>query len=87
MNEFVSLSEARSRLSELVEHADDDPVYLLQQNRTVGVLLSSSVFEGLLGRLEELEDLVSISRHRYGEDQPADERIPWEKAKIELDLA
>ena len=87
MNEFVTLTDARTRLSELVEHAVDDPVYLLQQNRTVGVLLSSSVFEGLLGRLEELEDLVCVSRHRHGDGHPTEERIPWEKVKVELDLA
>jgi prevent-host-death family protein len=88
MNEFVSLTEARTRLSELVQHAEDDPVYLVRQNRPVGVLVSSSAFEDLLGRLEELEDLVCASGHRRSTDgRPTEERIPWEKVKVELDLA
>jgi PHD/YefM family antitoxin component YafN of YafNO toxin-antitoxin module len=93
MNEFVAVTEAalgdgRTPLSELLQDADGDPVYLHQQNRPVGVLLSSSLFEGLLGRLEELEDLVCVSRHRHaGDGQPTEERIPWEKAKVELELA
>jgi PHD/YefM family antitoxin component YafN of YafNO toxin-antitoxin module len=93
MNEFVSVTDAslcdtRTELTELLQHADGDPVYLHQQNRPVGVLLSSSVFEDLLGRLEELEDLVCVSRHRHATGgQPTEERIPWEKVKVELDLA
>ncbi len=88
MHEFVSLTEARTRLSELVQHAEDDPVYLVRQNRPVGVLLSSTVFEDLLGRLEELEDLVCAAGHRPPpEGRSTEERIPWEKVKVELDLA
>ena len=88
MNEFVSLTEARTRLSELVQHAEDDPVYLVRQNRPVGVLLSSTVFEDLLGRLEELEDLVSAAGHRpFPHGGSTEERVPWEKVKVELDLA
>ena len=85
MNEFVSLSEAGTRLPELLACAEADPVYLLQKDRPVGVLVSPGIFESLLGRMEELEDLICVSRHSNGR-YSTEERIPWEKVKVELDL-
>lgn len=83
----ISLSEARSRLSHVVDQArvDHDPVYLTHRGRRVAAIIDAADLE----RLTELaEDAVDAQAAR--EARPAieagEETIPWEQVKADLGL-
>lgn len=56
----VLLSEARTRLGELLTEADRDEVVLLEHGRPAAALVSFRVWERALDRIEDLEDQLSV---------------------------
>lgn len=61
MDRLVPISEARARLGELLAEADEQEIYVLRHGRPAGVLVSIDKFEGLLNRIEDLEDQLSVA--------------------------
>ena len=52
-----------------------EPIYLVNFNEPRAVLIGYQAWEGLMGRLDALEDLVSICRGREEPTRPLDESL------------
>ena len=61
MDTIVPISEARARLGDLIDGAGESPAYVLRHGRAVGVIMSVGKFEGLLDRVEDLEDRLAVA--------------------------
>lgn len=59
----VSVTELKRNFSAVLDQAGDDPVAVLNHNRPEAYLLSAAHYEGLLARLEDLED-ARLARER-----------------------
>lgn len=79
MAEFVPVSEAKGRLTELVRTADDTDVVLTRHGRPAAVVLSARRHAELMELLDDLEDRVAVV-------ESDDLTIPWEQLKAQLDL-
>lgn len=79
---LVPLTEARTRLFELVREAQGRVVVLLRHGRPVAVMLSAEKWENVVDRLEDLEDVEAVANARA---LPPDELISWEDVETELD--
>jgi prevent-host-death family protein len=60
MTHVVPVSEARDKLTELLDDAKDHDVVLLKHGRPVGVLLSVPRYEAIVEKAEELEDILTM---------------------------
>jgi PHD/YefM family antitoxin component YafN of YafNO toxin-antitoxin module len=76
----MSVSEARERLSEAVETAHSEAVFLERYGRPAAVLLSPERFEELTRALEEGEDVAAFDAAMAEEG----DNIPWEQVKADL---
>jgi PHD/YefM family antitoxin component YafN of YafNO toxin-antitoxin module len=76
----MSVSEARERLSEAVETAHSEAVFLERYGRPAAVLLSPERFEELTRALEEAEDVAAFDAAMAEEG----DNIPWEQVKADL---
>lgn len=76
----MSVSEARERLSEAVETAHTEAVFLERYGRPAAVLLSPERFEELTRALEEAEDVAAFDAAMAEEG----DNIPWEQVKADL---
>lgn len=56
----VGISEAKARLSELVRHAADEDVVLMNHSTPAAVLVSAERYDGLLEEVEDLRDRLSV---------------------------
>lgn len=57
---MIAISKAKARLSELVRHAADDDVVLMNHSTPAAVLRSAERDEALLEELEDLRDRLSV---------------------------
>ncbi|MGH3094580.1 MAG: type II toxin-antitoxin system Phd/YefM family antitoxin [Streptosporangiales bacterium] len=60
MAEFVPVSEAKGKLSELVRESDCGDVVLMKHGRPAAVVLSARRHEELMEQLDDLEDRLSV---------------------------
>jgi antitoxin StbD len=81
MAEFVPISEAKARLSELAHTSEHEDVVLMRHGRAAAVIMSVDRHAELIEQLEDLEDRLSVYEAR--DDDVA---VPWEKLKAELGL-
>lgn len=79
----IPLSEAKSRLYELVRKVEHEEVVILRHGRPAAVMVCPKRLEALLDDFEDLEDKIAFLEAR---EIPRDQYIPWEKVKIELGL-
>lgn len=82
----VSISDARSRLSDVVERARLAPVYITRRNRPVAVVVDVHVLNGLLEDAEELADIRAVDDAWAETERLAETSIPWEHVKRDLGL-
>jgi antitoxin Phd len=81
MNEpTVPVSEARTRLAEVIEMAQREPVVLERYGEPAAVLLSPVRYRDLLAALEEVEDVAAFDAAMAEEGA----NIPWEQVKQDL---
>ena len=76
----MNISGARENLSEAVELAKTEAVYLERYGRPAAVLVSPEQYEKLVAALEDAEDVAEF-------DAAMDEEglnIPWEQVKLDL---
>lgn len=79
--DFIQLTEARNKLSELVRRVQDKPIWILRHSQPAAVFISPAHYEALLDEIEDLKDRLSIFE---SEASSGDLRIPLDKMKIEL---
>lgn len=76
----VSISSARDGLSDAVELARTEAVFLERYGRRAAVLVSPERYEELMAALEDAEDVAAFDA-AMEEEGP---NIPWEQAKADL---
>lgn len=81
--ELVPVSEAKVRLYELVRRLPGGNVLLLRHGRPVAALVDFGRYIGLLDRIEDLEDRLSVLE---AQQESTEERVGWEKVKAESGL-
>ncbi len=68
---MIGVTEARTRLRELVEEVAERPVLILRRNHPVAAMVSPDRLERLYDRIEDLEDEVALLRSRFDSDGEA----------------
>jgi len=76
----MAVSEARERLSEAVELAHTEAVFLERYGRPAAVLVSPERYEELIEALEDAEDTQAFDA-AMAEEGP---NIPWDEVKADL---
>jgi len=76
----MPMSEARERLSEAVETARSEAVFLERYGRPAAVLVSAERYDELMDASEELADIAAFDVAMAEEG----ENIPWEQVKADL---
>jgi len=79
----MAVSEARERLSEAVETARTEAVFLERYGRPAAVLVSAQRYEELMEALEEAEDNAAFDAAMAEEGAS----LPWEQVKADLGWA
>jgi prevent-host-death family protein len=76
----ISVTDARSKLPELIDRARTEAVFVERHGKTEAVLVSPEQYERLMDALEEVEDV------RAYDEAMADEgpNIPWDQVKTDL---
>lgn len=76
----LSVSQAREKLSEAIDTACSEAVFLERYGRPAAVLVSTERYEELLDALEEVEDIAAFDAAMAEEG----DNIPWEQVKADL---
>jgi antitoxin Phd len=76
----MAVSEARERLSEAVETARTEAVFLERYGRPAAVLVSPERYGELMEALEEAEDVEAFDAAMVEEGA----NIPWREVKADL---
>ncbi len=76
----MNLSTARDSLSDAVELARTEAVFLERYGRRAAVLVSPERYERLMTALEDAEDVAAFDAAMNEEGA----NIPWEQAKADL---
>ena len=79
----VAVSEARSRLAEIIDEArrSREPVYVTRRGRRVAVILDADLYDQVV---EEAED--AIDRRELEAAREEDDYVPWDEVKADLGL-
>lgn len=83
----LSVTEARSRLADIVDAArvDHDPVYLTRRGRRIAAVIDADDLDRLIEAAEDLSDLRAAEAAR--EEVRRDGAIPWDQVKADLGLS
>ena len=80
----VAVSDARSRLAEIIDEArrSREPVYVTRRGRRVAVIVDADLYDQLI---EEAED--ALDRRELDAARDEDDYVPWDEVKADLGLA
>jgi antitoxin Phd len=76
----ITVSEARERLSEVVEMSQTEAVILERYGRPAAILISPDRYEQMMESLEEIQDAAAFDEAMSDEG----DNIPWEQVKADL---
>lgn len=76
----INISAARENLSDAVERARSEPVFLERYGRAAAILISPEHYARLMAALEDAEDVEAFDA-AMAEEGP---NIPWDQAKADL---
>ncbi|MGH3345982.1 MAG: type II toxin-antitoxin system Phd/YefM family antitoxin [Nocardioides sp.] len=76
----MNISSARDHLTEAVETARTEAVFLERYGHLAGVLVSPERYEQLMTALEDAEDIAAFDA-AMAEEGP---NIPWDQVKADL---
>jgi prevent-host-death family protein len=76
----ISVSEAREKLSEVIDASKTEAVILELYGRPAAVLVSPERYQQLLEAVEEAEDIEAFDAAIAEEG----DNIPWDKVKADL---
>lgn len=79
----INISDARSRLPELIEKTESEPVFIERRGHRAAVLVSPERYEQMLDALEEIEDIAAFDAAMAEEGQ----NISWDQVKADLGWA
>lgn len=79
----INITDARSRLPELLAVAETEPVFIERRGHRAAVLVSPERYEQLLDALEEVEDISAFDAAMAEEGG----NIPWAQVKADLGWA
>lgn len=82
----MPVTEARSRLSEVVDMAFREPVHLTRHGQQAVVVISAAEYERMMEAVEDLEDIEAADA-AMAEVMAGAPTIPWEKIKADLGLS
>jgi prevent-host-death family protein len=83
----VTITEARGKLSALVDAAHREPVYLTRRDQAVAAIVDSEQLQRLLESAEELADIRAVDEAWDESERLAEVPVPWDEVKRELGLA
>lgn len=83
----VPITEARDRLSSLVDDAHRAPVYLTRRRKAVAALVDAEQFQRLVDDAEELADIRAVDAAWEEAERLDESPVPWEDVKRDLGLA
>jgi antitoxin Phd len=76
----ITVSEARERLSEVVETSRTEAVVLERYGQPAAILISPDRYEQMMQAFEEVQDMASFDDAMSEEG----DNIPWEQVKADL---
>jgi len=84
----LSVTEARSRLADVVDEArvGHDPVFLTRRGRRVAAVIDAEDLANLLRAAEDLEDLRAAQTARQELEHTDGGAVPWDQVKSELGM-
>ncbi len=85
----ISVSDARSQLSSLVNRAQTlhEPIYLSRRGRRIAAIVNSDDLDRLIELSEDMIDIRAAEAARAELAATQEETIPWEEVKADLGLA
>ena len=83
----IAISEARARLSSLIDESHSAPVYLTRRERAVAAIVDADQLKQLLEAAEELADIRAVDAAWEETERLRETPIPWEDVKRELGLS
>lgn len=83
----VPITEARGRLSSIVDEAHRAPVYLMRRERAVAAVVDVDQLRRLQEEAEELADIRAVDAAWEESERLHETPIPWEDVKRDLGLA
>ncbi|MEY9851634.1 prevent-host-death family protein [Leifsonia sp. EB41] len=83
----IAISEARARLSSLIDESHAEPVYLTRRERAVAAIVDADQLKHLLEDAEELADIRAVDAAWEETERLRETPVPWEDVKRELGLA
>jgi antitoxin Phd len=76
----VSVAEARKHLSEVMDRAQGEAIFIERRGQRAAVVISPQRYERMLEALEDAEDAASFDK-AMAEEGP---NIPWAQVKADL---
>lgn len=76
----VSVADARSHLSEVIDRAGIEAVFIERRGRRAAVVVSPEQYERMREALEDAEDIAAFDE-AMAEEGPS---IPWAQVKADL---
>lgn len=76
----INVTDARSRLSEVIERAQNEAVFLERRGKLEAVVVSPAQYERMMDALEDAEDVIAFDAAMAEEG----DNIPWAQAKADL---
>lgn len=83
----MTISEARGKLSALVDAAHREPVYLTRRDQAVAAIVDPEQLRRLLEDAEELADIRAVDAAWEEAEHLGEVPVPWDEVKRELGLA
>ncbi len=78
----LTISELRADIASAVKSAKKTPVSISRHGEEVAVLISSSMYEAMLEKLEDLEDIAAYDAAKARKE----ESVLWSEARKDLGL-
>jgi antitoxin Phd len=76
----INVTDARSRLPEVIDRAQSEAVFLERRGKLEAVVVSPAQYERMMDALEDAEDVTAFDAAMAGEG----DNIPWAQAKADL---
>ena len=76
----INVTDARSRLPEVIETAQGEAVFLERRGALQAVVVSPARYERMLAALEDAEDIAAFDESLAEEG----DNIPWDQVKADL---